>query len=182
VQCHVEKRGPFVFEAFGGEGGRLRRVPYPSRQREQNAAGAPRRTAALPELPCNSERGQCTPQPAELPDARRLHTLPLQHSRLELRRQFSALRTGYENHSCTILGVLTASLLPRRRAVSPAPSPPAIVSRTSMDTSPVPGAVRPEQRSTDAGFGLFGQVKTLTWTTIRSRSVASAASPIAAPS
>src|SRR5437899_1430733 len=78
--------------AFGGEGGGLRCVPYAARQREPHAPGASRGAVPVFELPRKSGRCERAAQPPQLSDARRLHSLSLQHSRIELRRQLPALR------------------------------------------------------------------------------------------
>src|ERR1700681_87023 len=67
------------------------RVPYAARKREPHAAGSPGGAFPLPAMPRRA-RTPGAARPPQLPDAGRLHTLPFEHSRLEFRREFPALR------------------------------------------------------------------------------------------
>src|ERR1700681_724169 len=70
----------------------MHRVPHAARKREPHADDSPRGVFPLSAMPRRSLRSQRAPRPAQFPDARRLHTLPFEHSRLEFRREFPALR------------------------------------------------------------------------------------------
>ena len=89
TQCHVEKRGPFVFEhsAVKVEGCTACHTPHGS----VNRMLLVRREERFLCLQCHVDpfARQRAAQPPELPDARRLHALPREHSRLELRRRTS---------------------------------------------------------------------------------------------
>src|SRR5438270_2075207 len=85
--------------ALRGEGGRVRGMSHAAWKCESHAPGTPRGTIPVPELPRESERGQRPARPPQFPDARRLHALPLQYSRIQLRCELPALSTVFHKYA-----------------------------------------------------------------------------------
>ncbi len=92
VRCHVEKRGPWVFEhaSVRVEGCTACHTPHGSVNRLLLA----RREERFLCLSCHVESTAVNvPHGRMVPNQWRLHSLSFEHSRFEFRRQFSALRT-----------------------------------------------------------------------------------------